>query len=91
MANGWSLGGDSKGSECVVVFETRRMVVVAGAWERLSRAAEGAGRPWRFDCPGIGSAGGSSEPPFRSDVGRVEDDWTTSLLERLDDEDEDVV
>jgi hypothetical protein len=91
VANGWSLGGDSKGSEYVVVFETRRMVVVAGAWERLSRAAEGAGRPWRFDCPGIGSAGGSEEPPFRSEVGRVEDDWTTSLLERLEDEDEDVV
>ena len=45
VANGLSLGGDSEGSECEVVPETRRMVVVAGAWERLSRAAEGAGRP----------------------------------------------
>ena len=87
VANGLSLGGDSKGSECEVVFETRRMVVVAGAWERLSRAAEGAGRHWRFDCPGIGSAGGSSGPPFGSEVGRVEVDWATSVLERLDDED----
>lgn len=87
VANGLSLGGDSRSPDPAVGFETRRMVVVAGAWERLSRAAEGAGRPWRFDCPGIGSTGGSSAPPFRSEVGRVEDDWTASLLERLEDED----
>lgn len=62
-------------------------MVVVGAWERLSRAAEGAGRPWRVDCPGIGSTGDSSEPPFGSEVGRVEADWATSLLERLEDED----
>lgn len=62
-------------------------MVVVGAWERLSRASEGTGRPWRVDCPGIGSTGGSSEPPFRSEVGMVEDDWTASLLERLEDDD----
>lgn len=88
MANGCSLGGESKTSGCAVEFETRRMVVVAGAWERLSRASEGAGRPSRLDCPGIGSSGGSGGLPFGSEVGRVEDDWAASLPERLEDEDE---
>lgn len=87
VANGLSLGGDSKSSGFVVGFEMRRIVVVVGSWERLSRAPEGAGKPWRFDCPGTGSTGGSSEPPFGSEVRRVEDDGTTSLLERLEDDD----
>lgn len=89
VANGFSFGGDSKSSGRVVAVEMRRIVVVVGACERLSRAFEGAGIPWRLDCPGIGSAG-SSNATLGSDVGSVDDDSAAPLLERLE-EDEDIV
>lgn len=58
VLNGCSLGGES--NEFLGSLEdTRRIVVVAGSWDVLRRALDGAGRPARAFCPGMGSTSGS--------------------------------